>query len=231
MNDYRRSLRTVGMALIALGVFDFAWDAYRMAGRGFALGLGTFAIIPGIILYWGSLLFARVAAFFAAFLVIGYLAFLLVAPFALRIPLDLGLTYLRLRPLAVAQGALWMIGPAILSAWVYRRLTAPVMLAAMAEEGIGYKRLWQKPASGFIAGAALMIVLTVLYLTLDHPLMMGATVARAKIEARKKVGSGHEFFVSSWMRQYGPRGRASVRALVIAYNRHEIQDMKVTWDE
>lgn len=233
MNDYRNSLRTVGMVLIILGVFDFAWDVYRMAGRGWALSSGTFAVIPGIILCKGSLKAARVVAFFAAFLLVWYVAFALATPFTLRIPLDLGLTYLRLRPFSVAQGAFWLIGPVILSAWVYRRLTAPVILAAMDEEHIGYRRPWQKPAAGFVVGAVILIVIA----AVTNPLMrelgaeQGKVAERAKVEAKKKVGSGHKFFVSSWTRRYEAGGKTSVRATVTAYNRREIRDVKVTWEQ
>ncbi|UCH33148.1 MAG: hypothetical protein JSV65_11195 [Armatimonadota bacterium] len=227
MNDYRKSVSTVGAVLIIFGLLDFAWGLSRAAPRGVALNFGTLAIIPGILLRRTSLKTARFMALLAAFLVTCYVAFLLVAPFTLRMPLDLALTYLRLRPFAVAQGALLVIGPLILWGWIYRRLTAPVILAAMDEQQIGYRRPWQKPSAGFVVGAALAIVLAIV----TYPLMSGVTVERAKIEARKKVGGGYSLFVSSWGKHYEPARKSTTRATVIAYNRHDLQDITVQWEE
>jgi len=227
MNDYRKSVSTVGAVLIIFGVLDFAWGLYCAAPRGVALNLGAFAIVPGILLRRTSLKTARFMAFLAAFLVTCYVAYLLMAAFMLRIPLDLALTYPRLRPFAVARGALLVIGPLILWAWVYRRLTAPVILAAMDEEHIGYRRPWQKPWAGFVVGAALAMVLA----AMDYPLRSDATMERAKVEARKKVGGGYEFFVSSWRKHYEPARKTTARATVIAYNRHDMQDVTVAWQE
>ena len=49
------------------------------------------------------------------------------------------------------------------------------------------------------------------------------TVGTVLIIVGAQVGGGYEFFVSAWLRRYGPRDKATVRATVIAYNAHEIQ--------
>lgn len=223
--DYRNSLRTVGMVLIAVGALDIAWMACHIAhGIGYESSLNIFAVIAGILLCRGSLRAARVVALFAAFFLSGFLGVPLLL--LLIVPPDLIWTYVRLRPLMVVETCLALAFILVLSAWVYRRLTAPAVLAAMDEQHIEYRRFTRRPSIGFIAGVVLVLAL----LAAGTVVLRGAAAERARAEARREVGEGYRLYVSS-VSWFTSGGKTTVEATVTAYNRDEIRTVEVSWEE
>lgn len=228
MNGYRKSLRTVGTVLIIVGVLDLGWMAYCIATlRSYSSSLNIFAVIAGVLLRRGSLKTAVVVRFFSSFLVSGFVGALL--GIVLMAPLDLVLTYLKLYPLAGLGWTVFVTCVLLLLAWVYRQLTAPIVLAAVDEQRPYHKRWWRKPQAGFLAGAVL-VVLVITGSLAFHFLARGKTAERAKMEAKNQVGSGYKFFVRS-LRWQWLSGETTVRATVVAYNPRKIETVEVTWSE
>ena len=228
MNDYRKSLRTVGTVLIIFGVLDIAVMVYCIAtGIGYASSFNVFAVIAGIALRRGSLKAVRVVAFFAAFFLSGFVGILIVMPLIIRVPLDFVMIYLKLHPLKAAGGVVYMTSALVLLAWVYRRLMAPEIVTAVAEQETGPVRPWGRPPAGFVVGALLVILMTGLL----GLAMRGGSAERAKIEARKRVGRTYKLFVSSVSVSSSTGRKTVVRATVTAYNPHEIRTVELTWEE
>jgi hypothetical protein len=225
MGDHRKSLRTVGTALIIVGVLDIAWMVYCIAAwMSYRSSFNIFAVVAGVLLRRGSLATARVVAGSSAFFIAGIAGVLLALP--ILAPLDLLWTYLTLHPLAVGAEALFLAAMLVFLTWVYRRLTASDVLAAMDEGGIERKRFGRRPSTGFVIGALLGVVL----LVAARVTSSGAMAEEAKVKARSKVGGGYKLCVASvgWS---STGGRTTVDALVIAYNPHEIRPVKIRWEE
>lgn len=223
--DYRKPLRTVGTVLIVVGILDILWMVYCIrAGMGYQSSFNVFAVIAGILLRRGSLKVARGVAFLSALMLTGFSS--LPLGIAAVLPPDLVWTYLRLRPLPVA-GWLLAVGCVVwLLAWVYQTLMTHAVLSAMDEKRIEYKRFMSRPSSGFIAGAALVILLVVL----GKAIPGGENVERAEMVARNEVGEGYKFYVSSWSEHYSGSVRV-MTAEVTAYNEREIRELEVRWAE
>ncbi|HLC42162.1 MAG TPA: hypothetical protein VJO34_11140 [Methylomirabilota bacterium] len=225
MNDYRSHLKVVGIALIVVGALDIGWTIYYIAHRmGYSSSFNVFAVIAGVLLIRGGLRTANVVAFFSAFMLSGFIGLFTVLPFLMS--LDLIAAYLRLYPVPFGGSLLLAICVLILLGWVYRRLTSPPVLAAIAERHPRYTSFWRRPRGGFLAGVLLVVILVVGLSFLMH----GATAQQAVTKAKEKVGEGYKFHVSSWSTR-SSRGRTHVEAVVIAYNQREIKEIQVEWEE
>jgi hypothetical protein len=224
-SDYRKSLRAVGIVLVAVGVIDIAWMMHCVrAGMGYKSSFNIFAVIAGILLCRGSLKTARVVASSSAFFLGAFIFFPLLL--ALLLPPDLVWAYLRLRPLSVAQFLVPLACLLALLAWVYCRLTARAVLAAIHDRYLDHEGAAPKPKREFMFGVLLAIVLTVVALLMPS----GSTAERAKLEARQEVGEGYKLYFSGSRKRYLPDGGTRVEAFVTAYNRHEIRDVEVSWE-
>ena len=225
MDDYRKSLRTVAIALIAVGLLDIAQMIYSMATRGmFWSFLGIFALAPGICLYRGSLRSAWWVASLAAF---GLGMFAGTALFvALLVPVGLIWAGIRLYPLLIAQNLLWPIAAVALTVWVYRRVTAPAVHAAAQQEQPERRRSRVGPVYALIAGVLLSAALGVG----AHFLLRGDLARRARAEARSRTGAGYNYFVYQVFLEYGP-GKTTTGAKVMAWNSREIRDIRVEWQD
>jgi len=223
--DYRRSLRTVGIVLIAVGAIDIAWMVHCVrAGMGYTSSFNIFAVIAGILLCRGSLKAARVVASFSAFLLGAFILFPLLLTLAL--PPDLVWAYLRLRPLSVAEHLFFFGSLVGLLAWVYCRLTAPAVLAAIHDKYSDHEGAASKPKREFIFGALLAIVLGLLAIFVPSD----GAAERAKLEATEQVGEGYKLHFSGSRTRYSRDGRTRVEASVTAYNQYEIRDVEVSWE-
>src|SRR5215813_8794972 len=132
MDDYRSSLKVVGIILIIVGLLDIGWMIWCIAHRqGYSSSFNIFAVIAGILLVRGSLRTANVVASFSAFFLSGLLGALVIIPFL--VPFDLVLAYLRAYPLYVMLGLFFFVCTLVLLGWIYRRLTTGPILAAIAE--------------------------------------------------------------------------------------------------
>ncbi|MGC9943031.1 MAG: hypothetical protein ABSE48_14465 [Verrucomicrobiota bacterium] len=225
MNDYRQSLRDVGIVLIIVGFLDIGWMIYSIAsGESYSSSFNIFAVIAGILLFRGGLRTASVVAFFSAFMLSGCIGVLLVLP--LILPFDLTLAYLRVYPASFGSYLLLAVFFLVLLGWIYSRLSAPLVKAAIAEKYPNYGSLWRRPRNGFLVGALLVVVLALALSFMLH----GASAQRACAEAKLKVGEGYKFCVSSLSMQ-SSGGRTHVAAFVTAYNQTEIKKVEVDWDE
>ncbi len=225
MNDYRQSLRVVGIVLIVVGFLDIGWMIYCIAnGESYSSSFNIFAVIAGILLVRGGLRTARVVAFFSAFMLSSFIGLLLILP--LIMPLDLLLTHLRVHPASFVSCSLLGVFVLVLLGWIYLRLTAPLITAAFVEKYPLKTSFRWRPRNGFFIGALLVIVMVVALGFMLH----GASAQRACAEAKLKVGDGYKFCVSSLSMQ-SSGGHTHVAAVVTAYNQNEIKKVGVRWDE
>jgi hypothetical protein len=225
MDDYRLSLRVVGITLIVVGVLDIGWMIWCIAhGQDYSSSFNIFAVIAGILLVRGGLRTANVVAFFSAFLLSASIGALLVLPFLM--PFDLVLAYLRVYPVTLSVSLLVAVFIIVFLGWIYRRLTAPPILEAIAQRHPRCTKFWRRPRTGFLAGILLVVIIGV---TVSF-MMPGATAKRAITEAKQKVGEGYKFHVSSWSMQ-SSGGRSHYAAVVTAYSQKEIKEIPIEWDE
>jgi hypothetical protein len=225
MDDYRSSLKVVGIILIIVGLLDIGWMIWCIAHQqGYSSSFNIFAVIAGILLMRGGLRTANVVAFFSAFLLSGLIGALLTFPFL--VPLDLMLAYLRAYPVYFIVSLFFVVCTLVLLGWIYSRLTAPLVKAAIVEKYPRYASFWRRPRNGFLVGALLVIVLVLGLGFMLH----GASAQRACAEAKLKVGDGYKFWVSSLSMQ-SSGGRSHYSAVVTAYNQTEIREIPTEWDE
>lgn len=227
MNDYRQSLKAVGIVLIIVGFLDIGWMILCIShGKSYSSSFNIFAVVAGILLVRGGLRTANVVAFFSAFMLSSFIGLILVFP--LIMPVDLMLINLRIHPtFYVSYYLILPVCTLVLLGWIYRRLTAPLITSAIAEKYPRWTSSWRRrPSTGFLVGAVLVILLTLSLRLMLH----GASAAHACAEAKLKVGDGYKFCVRSLsMRSSG--GRTHVAAIVTAYNQKEIREVDVEWDE
>jgi hypothetical protein len=226
MDDYRKVLREVGLALMVVGLLDTGWMAYCFSrGWGYRSSFNVFALVAGILLVRGSLLTARVVALFSAFLIVVLAGTALLFPILMRVPLGLVWLYLRLRPLP-AVGSLLVLGALlVLLAWTYRTLTKPTVLAAMDQRQVDYRHWRYRPSSGFAAGGLLLAILIG-----SFGLYFGGVRSQVEEEARKKVGAGYRLWVSSVSVSSTSGGHTVVQAEVIAFRDREMKRVPVEFE-
>ena len=225
MDDYRSSLKVVGIILIIVGLLDIGWMIWCIAhGQGYSSSFNIFAVIAGILLMRGSLRTANVVASFSAFFLSGLLGALVIIPFLA--PFDLMLAYLRVYPLYVMLGFFFFACTLVLLGWIYRRLTTRPILAAIAEAHPQCTKFWRRPSTGFLSGILGVIILAAMFYFMGP----GARAERAIAEARKKVGDGYKFNIISWNMQ-SSGGHSHYSGVVIAYNQTEIRQIPIEWDE
>jgi hypothetical protein len=225
MDDYRSSLRVVGISLIVIGVLDIGWMAWCIAhNQGYSSSFNIFAIIAGILLVRGGLRTANIVAFFSAFILSTSVGMLLVSPFLM--PFDLMFAYLRVHPVSFSVSLIIGFGVIVLLAWIYRRLTAPVVATVIATQYPRYTSFWRRPRTGFYVGVALVVILAT---TLGF-MMRGATAEHAISIAKQRIGEGYKFHVTSWS-MHTSGGRSHYAAVVTAFNQKEIKEIPVEWDE
>ncbi len=225
MNDYRTSLKVVGIVVIAVGIIDIGWMIYCIVhGISYSSSFNIFAVIAGILLIRGGLRTANIAAFFSALMLSVCLGVFLVFP--LLMPWDLILTYCRLYPYSSLRNFLLTISILTLLIWIYRRLTQPSVMVAIAERYPRWTSWWRRPRTGFFVG----IILVAILVTALGFMMHGTTADRAIAEAKQRVGEGYKFHVTH-LKIVSSRGTTRVGALVAAYNDKEIKTVPVTWEQ
>jgi hypothetical protein len=225
VNDYRPSLKAVGVSLIVVGVLDIGWMIWCVShGERYSSSFNIFAVIAGILLVRGGLRTASVVAYFSAFLLSTFVGLLMALPFIM--PLDLFLTCFTLHTASFVRNALFTGCVMAFIGWIYHRLTSHEVVAAIAEKYPRYTTFWRRPRCGFLVGAFLALILTVALGFMMH----GARAERAIAEAKRKVGTGYRFCVTS-LNMSSSRGSTRVGASVIAYSKDEIKRAEVGWEE
>ncbi len=225
MSDYRPCLKPVGIALIVVGVLDIGWMIWCVAHeQAYSSSFNIFAVIAGILLLRGGLRTANTVAYFSALMLSAFTGLIVVLP--LLMPVDLLLAHLRLDPVSFGVGILFVVCVQVFLGWVYKRLTAPSILAAIAEKHPRCTKFWRRPQAGFIVGILLVVILGVSL----RFMMRGATAERAIAKAKQKVGEDYRFNVSH-LSMSSSGGKTHVEAVVTAYNQKEIHDVAVAWDQ
>ena len=225
MENYRSTLKTVGIWFIILGLIDSGYMVYCISNDiSYSSSFNIFAVIGGILLYRGSLKTAVVIRWFSAFFLSAMTGVLLFSP--LFIPLGLVETEFRINPF-LSAGSL-AIGICLLNFlfWAYRRLGSDDILNAMEQQEIKFNFWWFKPKVGFIVGCCLALLLAILL----NFAQRGAAAEMAKIEAQKKIGPGYNFVVTS-MSMGSSYNKTWYRATVAAYNEKEIKSVAVEWNK
>jgi hypothetical protein len=225
MNNYRASLRVVGIVLIIVGFLDIGLMIYCIVNdMGYSSSFNIFAVIAGILLFRGGLRTANNVAFFSAFILSGAIGMLFTL--LLILPFDFVLANLKIYPASIGGSLLLAVCLLVLLIWIYHRLTAPLIRAAIVEKHPRYASFWRRPSTGFLFGTILVIALAGSLGFLSH----GADTQRARAEAKLKVGDGYKFWVTSLSTQ-SAAGHTHVEAIVSAYNQKEIKEVAVEWEE
>lgn len=217
MDDYRKILKQVGIALIVVGVLDIAYMIYCIAHQqSYSSSLNIFAVIAGVFLWRGSLQAVRIVTWFSAFMLAGFTSAWLTFPFVE--PAGLWAAEFREHPVRFAVAVAIGIAAIALAFWVYRKLREiPVMEARKAAGQSA-----SPPRSAFVSGVGLTALLfAALFFTTN-----GASAKRAVAMAKSSCGSGFHYQVSSmnWSNRH-------VSAVLWAYNRQEIRQVRVEWDQ
>src|SRR6266700_7722065 len=117
---YRAILKRVGLVLVVIGLIDVGVMVYSIVNRqSYSSSFNIFAVIAGIFLMRGGLRTAGLVRWFSVFMLVGFLALAVVAPFLQ--PLDLSLTELRLNPGSFLIGVIFYFFVLGLLYWVARQ--------------------------------------------------------------------------------------------------------------
>ncbi len=231
MNDYRRSAKLVGVALIAVGLFNLGLAVYSaVRTQGLSVSGGAVALIPGVALLTGNRRAGQVIAFLTAMLM-GVYAVGLVA-MVLTIPAALVLPALRSFPAEIAKGALSLIVGLALALLICRTSWLPVAPAADVAKHAVARRARRKLFYAFSAGAAVAAVPAFLALTM----LNGDVARRAKEEAARMTGPGYQYVV--YRISFGVGGPSDSEpaqhpkgAELLAFNSRGARKLEVTWRE
>lgn len=217
MSDYRAILKKVGFAWVAFGLADIAFMVYSIAnGRSYSSSFNIFAVIAGIFLIRGSLGATTLVTWFSAFALTAFIGGLLM--FSFLQPIELFIVQAKLNPAISAM--LWLMAAVVLAllAWSYQQLRSPQVLEARKASG----RTTTVPKVAIGLGVALIAFMaTIFNMTLN-----GATGAKAIELARKQLGPNYKYSTQSFS-----AGGGHTRAIVAAYNDHEVQYVPVEWRE
>jgi hypothetical protein len=218
---YRAILKRVGWVLVVIGLIDIGVMVYCIVNRqAYSSSLNLFAVIAGIFLLRGGLRTASVVRWFSVFMLVGFLAMTIVAPFLQ--PWDLSLTELRLNPGSFAIGAMLYFLLLGLLFWVSRQLGLEPVQVAIAKAGGKRRDLRYAVAAG--VGLAVLLGISI-------PLISnGESAERAKSIAQKEVGPGYQFHVSS-IRIASVGDRTSASGVVTAWNHQEIRSVPFHWED
>jgi hypothetical protein len=133
----------------------------------------------------GGLRIAAVVRWFSVFMLVGFLAMAVVAPFLQ--PWDLSLTELRLKPGSFAIGVIFYFLALGLLFWVARQLGLEPVQVAIAKAGVKRRDVRYAVAAG--VGLAVLLGISI-------PLISNTESAeRARSIAKQEVGPGYRFHV------------------------------------
>jgi hypothetical protein len=218
---YRAILKRVGWVLVVVGLIDVGVMVYCIVRRqSYSSSLNLFAVIAGIFLLRGGLRTAALVRWFSAFMLVGFLAMAVVAPFLQ--PWDLSLTELRLNPGSFAIGVIFYFLALGLLFWVARQLGLEPVQAAIAKAGVKRRDVRYAVAAG--VGLAVLLGISI-------PLISnGESAERAKSIAKQEVGPGYQFHVRS-IRVSSVGNRSNAAGVVTAWNHQEIRSIPFHWED
>ena len=219
--EYTTTLRRAGTLLLIVGGLDIALMVYCIVNRiNYSSSLNLFALIAGIFLLRKSLRAAAIVRWFAMLILTTSLALLLASPFLQ--PLDLTLTQLQLQPQSMLSSFATLLLLLALLGWLVRTLGSPSIRQAQEQAGI-------KPWNTRFAVAIGMLL--PLLLTVALTLFLGGDTAnRAKTLAAQQVGPNYRLHVRTLnIRSDGQN--TSVSAVVTAWNKQEIREIPLQWQQ
>lgn len=211
LNPFKRA----GIALVVIGLLDIGVMIYCiMNGTSYSSSFNIVAVIAGIFLLRRGIKTARIIRWFTAFFISACLGVIILFP--LLMPLDLLVTQLKLNPV----GTLFSYGtPAIflcILVWIYLELSSTCSKDLYKAKG--YKS--GHPKSALYASLVLIIMGCALF----YFLLSGESASKAKELAKEQLGDSYKYHITS-MTTSGARGSA----VVTAYNKYEIKNLRVQW--
>lgn len=219
--DYTTTLRRAGLLLLIVGGLDMALMVYCIVNRiNYSSSLNLFAVVAGIFLLRKSLRAAAIVRWFALLILTTSMALLLTWP--LLQPLDLTLTQLQLHPQSLLSSLATVLLLLALLGWLVRTLGRQSIIQAQAQAGI--KRWNTRLALAIGLGLPLLLILA------QTLFLGGDTANRAKAMAAQQVGPAYQLHVSA-LNISGDGKSTSVAAMVIAWNKQEIREIPVQWQE
>jgi hypothetical protein len=218
---YRAILKRVGLVLVVIGLIDVGVMVYCIVNRqSYSSSFNLFAVIAGILLMRGGLRTAALVRWFSVFMLVGFLALAVVAPFLQ--PLDLSLTELRLNPASFVIGVIFYFFALGLLYWVARQLSLEPVQVAIAKAGVKRRDVRYAIAAG--VGLVMLLAITI-------PLISsGESAKRAKQIAQQEVGPGYQFHVSS-IRISSVGSRTNASGVVTAWNHQEVRSVPFHWED
>jgi len=218
---YRAILMRVGLVLVVIGLIDVGVMVYSIVNRqSYSSSFNIFAVIAGIFLMRGGLRTAGLVRWFSVFMLVGFLALAVVAPFLQ--PLDLSLTELRLNPGSFLIGVILYFFVLGLLYWVARQLGLEPVQVAIAKAGVKRRDVRYAIAAG--VGLVMLLAIAI-------PLISsGESAKRATQIAQQEVGTGYQFHVSS-IRISSVGSRTNASGVVTAWNHQEVRSVPFHWED
>lgn len=210
-NIRRNTLKRVGIALIAFGLFDIGVMIYSLINRiNYSSSCNIFAVLAGIFVWrdhpWWVRRVGLASGFFLGALMVSIIAA------SLLFPISLAVREIESHPLEAAGLAIYSLGAMALLAWTYWQLHSPAVMPSGQSAWVR----WRASTSGAVLA---ICVITLVSLTLH-----GKSSRTAIDLARDKVGPGYHF----WISELGVSGEHG-HARVLAYNELTIETVNVDW--
>ncbi len=178
----------------------------------YSSSFSIFVVIAGILLIRGGVKTARVASWFFAFMLAGFVSMIFIQ-FIIE-PIGLKVAQFKLNPIGVVSANLFTVVVLVLIYWMYRELATPQVMEARKELGISTA----KPRAAIALGVSLAVGLgVILYMTNN-----GESAKLVKAKAHEVYGDGYHYHINAmdW-------SGSSVSAQLVAYNDMEVLDFSV----
>ena len=217
MEIHEQILKKVGLALLIVGLLDIGVMVYCIANNtSYSSSFNIFAVIAGVFLVRGSIRTASVVTFFSAFMLTGFIGFLVVFPF--MEPFELKVIAFKLNPVSAIFSYAFALSAVGFIYWVYHNLSSEPVMYARREAGLSYG----VPRLAFILGGMLVIGLSMAMYFINN----GSKAAIAKSKASEQFGEMYKYHVTA-MNFSGDH----VSAYLTAYHDDEIKEVRVEWSE
>lgn len=205
---------------MVVGVIDIGIMIYCIANKiGYASSFNIFAVVAGILLIRGSLNTARILAFFAACMLVGFIGLMAIA--VLMKPFELQAITFKLNPIATTLSYVFILSSIGFIYWVYTHLVSEAVMTARKEAGLSH----QPPKLAFLLGGVLVVVISIfMYFINNSP---SAETAKAKAQEQLgSLGSLYKYHITA-MHFSGNH----VNAQLTAYRKGEIKQLSVEWNQ
>lgn len=221
MNDYKNTLKRVGISLVIIGILDIAYMIYSISmNQNYSSSLNIFSILAGIFLIRGSLKAVRPITWLAAFLLTFTLCGVVALPFI--IPTKLILLELKLHPLSSITSVLLEIASILVFFWIYRELRSTSVIEARKASGLSTIA----PKSAFGIGAVFVICTT----TILYTFLNGESANKAIQLAKAQYGDNYQYHITSLNKNLSKTNCCNNATLTL-YSNNEIKKVEIRWVE